>query len=430
MEIAELKDKILSGGLDGAFSLLYSSRPGGIGHARERCADLLGRFAGKFGGNSGVRLFSSPGRAEICGNHTDHNYGTVVSATVDLDMLAAAADNGSRVIRVCSDGFGEAEINLDDLEKKPEEQMRGIALLRGICSEFIYRGYGIGGFDAYIISDVPSGMGLSSSACIEVLFCSIISGLFCEGMVSPIDMAYISRYAENEYYGKPSGMMDQLTCAMGGFLKLDFANPASPDIYSIDTPIEAMGLDMVAINFGVDHSSTVGKYAAVHDDMFRAAEFCGAKYLREVTRERFEDHIDAMRSVLGDNITLRAIHFFNENDRSVELVRVMRRNDREGFLRIISDSGRSSFAYLKNVTEVRDEASQQITTAFALAEYYAQGRGAFRVHGGGFSGSLIGFIDKELTEDFIISMERHLGSGVCTILNMRPLGGCELSITD
>jgi len=423
---SELKTRILNGEMDSSLELLYGHEEERIAAAREKCARVLSRYTERFGEEKTVRLFSAPGRAEICGNHTDHNYGIVAAAAVDLDAVAAASKNGTNIIRLMSEGYGSVTIDLSDLSMKKSERGTTTALLRGIAAAFIERGHGISGFDAFVISDVPKGSGLSSSACFEVLICSIISGLFCSGMISPVEMAFIGREAENDYFGKPSGLMDQLACAMGGFLKIDFENPASPDLYSIDTSLDSMGLSMVVVDSGTGHEDLSDLYAQIPNDMYAAAAHYGAKYLREIDEDMFINALPSLKKALGNRVTMRALHFFNENKRVERLVAALRDDDRDEFLRIISESGKSSFAFLRNVNSELGDESMSLAAALGVSELLCGDCGAFRVHGGGFGGTMIAFVDNSKLDFYLDEMQQAFGNGCCKVLRVRPLGGCEL----
>ena len=366
-------------------------------------------------------LFSAPGRTEIGGNHTDHQLGRVLAGAVSLETVAAVAVNGENVIRVLSEGYPLCEIALDDLAIRPEEFGTTAALIRGVAA-----GTGLRkGFDAYICSTVLPGSGLSSSAAFEVLLGTIASQLSGAGL-NAVEIAQLGQKVENEYFGKPCGLMDQMASSVGGIITIDFADPAKPVIEHLELDLAALGYALCIIDSGADHADLTDEYAAIPREMKAVAAVFGKSVLREVDEDAFFARLGEVRAAAGDRAALRAMHFFADNRRVAEQVAALRSGDFDAFLRLVNESGRSSWLYLQNVVPTGATVHQELAAALALAAKLLNGRGACRVHGGGFAGTIQAFVPLDLLESFRAGMEAALGEGSCHVLSIRPEGGILL----
>ena len=407
------------------FSELYGENQE---NQRARYEELARGFEEYFG--KGKLIYcSAPGRSEIGGNHTDHNHGRVVAAAVDLDVAAAACCNGENAVRLKSKEYPEMDvIDLSDLSVHPEETGRSASLLRGICARVRELGYRVGGFNAYTSTRVLKGSGLSSSAAFEVLAVTIISHLFNDGKIDPVEVAKIAQYAENVYFGKPSGLLDQTASSVGGFTAIDFANPEKPAIEKIDFDISAQGYALCVVDTGGNHADLTGDYAGIPQEMKAAASFFGKKVLREVDPAEFEQNIAAVRKACGDRAVLRAMHFFAENARAAMQRDALRSGDFQAFLKLVVESGRSSFQYLQNVYAPHNPAEQGLSVALALSEKLLDGCGAWRVHGGGFAGTIQAYVPFDLLETYRSRMEAVFGEGSSYVLSVRAAGGTRVEL--
>lgn len=386
--------------------------------------DLKKEFEAVFGRRAEY-IFSAPGRTELGGNHTDHQHGLVLAAAVTLDTKAAAAENNDGCIRVISEGYAPVTVPIDELEKHPEERNTTAALVRGVAAGFLRRGYGVRGFDAYIVSDVLPGSGLSSSAAFEVLIGTVINAL-SGGALSPAEIARIGQYAENEYFGKPSGLMDQTASAVGGIVAIDFADPGAPVITPVEFDFAGCGYALCIIDSGADHAELTEEYAAITNELKAVCRLFGKKHLREVDEREFYARIAEVRRAAGDRAVLRAAHVFNENKRCAVETASLGNGDFERFLQLVSESGRSSWMYLQNVIPTGSTARQELAFALLLCERLLGGRGAFRVHGGGFAGTVQAFIPVDMLENFRAGIDAVLGAGSCHVLSIRREGGCMM----
>ena len=371
-------------------------------------------------------LFSTPGRTELGGNHTDHQHGHGLAASVNLDTIACVVPNGSRTIRVKSRHHRMAEVDLDELSRRPEETGNSVSLVRGVAARISQLGYQVGGFDAYTTTRVLRGSGLSSSAAFEVLVSTILNHLFCGGALTTTQLAQISQYAENAYFGKPCGLMDQLSCATGGVIAIDFKDPAAPTLRQVQADLDALGYALCVIDSRASHADLTADYAAITREMCQVAACFGREVLGDVDPDQFRRSLSTVRATCGDRAALRAIHFF-QDDRRVELERrALEAGDMDAFLHHVRQSGRSSFMYLQNVSNYRESRSQPIALLLAVAEDLLAGQGACRVHGGGFAGTIQAFVPLDLLESFKSQVEGALGAGSCHVLSIRPVGGTVL----
>lgn len=414
-----------AGELDGTLSRL---KYGEISGARAKVAHVLDGFARSFGEDEErpVVLCSAPGRTEICGNHTDHQHGRVLAGAVDLDFLACAAPNGLNRIRFQSEGWPMVEISLDELLPRTDERESTAALVRGMAGLVKERGYEVAGFDAYAVSEVLPGSGLSSSAACEVLLGVIENCLFCSGELGAVTIAQLGQRAENVYFGKPSGLMDQTASSVGGAVAIDFADPAEPVVRSVAVDLESLGYALCIIDSGASHAALTGEYASIPEEMGAVAAYFGRKVLREVDEAEFLRALPELRRAAGDRAVLRAMHFFADDRRSAEEADALERGDIDAFLALVRESGRSSWELLQNITPTGAAKEQAMAVALAVAERALAGRGACRVHGGGFAGTIQAFVPLDALESFSAEVEAALGQGSCRALSIRPVGGTVL----
>ncbi len=373
-----------------------------------------------------ISVFSAPGRTELGGNHTDHQRGCVLAAAVDLETTAEVVLNGSNCIRVFSEGYAPVEVWLDDLSVHAGEENTTAALVRGVAAEFVRRGAVLQGFDARVRSTVLPGSGLSSSAAFEVLMGTILNDLFFENAISPAEVAQIGQYAENVYFGKPCGLMDQMASAVGGMVFIDFEYPACPVVERIDFDLAAAGYALCIIDTGADHADLTAEYAAIPGEMREICRYFGKDVLREVAPAAFFAALPDLRGKVADRAILRAIHFYRENERVQQQADALRAGDVEAFLELVKASGRSSWMYLQNITPTGAVEQQAVAVALALCEELLEGRGACRVHGGGFAGTVQAFVPRDMLERFRTGMEAVLGEGKCHVLSVRSAGGVRL----
>ena len=387
-----------------------------------RTTALDNGFAAAFGGKP-AHYFSAPGRTEIGGNHTDHQRGRVLAAAVNLDTVAAVRENGTDEIRIQSAGYPFCRIDLKDLMPKAEEINTTPALIRGVAARFVQMGCAVKGFDAYCESDVLPGSGLSSSAAYEVLIGTIINHLFFDAKVSAAEVAQIGQYAENVFFGKPCGLMDQTASAVGNLVTIDFLDKDHPVIQPVDFDFSSCAHALCIIDSGADHADLTDEYVAVPGEMKAIAAFFGKEVLTQISEADFYAAIPALRKQCGDRAVLRAIHFYQENARVPMQVAALQQGDFEAFLKLIKESGYSSYMYLQNVIPAGYKEHQDVALALALCEHYLHGKGAYRVHGGGFAGTVQAFVPYDMLEDFQKGIDGILGEGACHVLSIRPQGG-------
>ena len=394
----------------------------------KRFQALLDRHKELFGRSEDeTMLFSTAGRTELAGNHTDHNLGLVIAGTINLDTIAAVSLRDDSTVIVNSEGFPEVVVDISDLEVREEEKNTTQSLLRGIAKAFKDRGLKVGGWQANTTTRVLKGSGLSSSAAIEVLCAEIFNNLFNDDVLAPVELAKISQYAENVYFGKPSGLMDQIGCAQGGIVGIDFADNANPVLTPLDVNFEDYGYDLVIVDTKGNHADLTGEYAAVPAEMKQVAAYFGADCLRKVDYEEFIEKLPKLReAVSNDRAILRAIHFFDENMRVEAMLDCLKEKDIDGYLYYVEESGNSSFKYLQNVYPAINVKEQGLSLALALTEDFLSGEGACRVHGGGFAGTIQAYIPKELTDDYIDFMDSVFGEGSATVLAIRKRPTCRL----
>ncbi|MFT3950546.1 MAG: galactokinase family protein [Oscillospiraceae bacterium] len=380
-------------------------------------------------GNRTARFFSAPGRTEVGGNHTDHNHGKVLAAGVSLDVIAAAAATTDNIIEIQSEFFPRDRVDLARLDPSALEINTSAALIRGVAAAFKDRGYKIGGFRAFTTSSVLKGSGLSSSAAFEVLVANILNRLYNNGAVSAVEIAQIAQYAENRFFGKPSGLMDQMASSVGGFITIDFADPTAPVIEEINFDFARSGHRLCIVDTKGSHADLTPEYAAIPEEMKSVARFFGKNFLSELTRDDVVENIAKLRAKCSDRAVLRALHFFDDNDRVTAESHALRKGNFDEFLRLVRASGNSSCKYLQNVFSAANPREQGVSLALYTAKSVLCGRGAYRVHGGGFAGTIQAFVPVDLISEFIARMDAVFGKGSCHVLSIRPVGGTEVAIT-
>jgi len=406
---------------------LYDGDPPVLARQTRRWSLLAGEFARRCG-QARPRWFSTPGRTEIGGNHTDHNHGKVLAAAVDLDAIAAAAMSDDGAITIYSAGYREPfSVMLVDLSVIPEERGTTDALIRGVAARFHQLGLKLGGFRACVDSDVPVGSGLSSSASIEVLIGTILNGLYNGGQVDARQIAIAGQYAENIHFGKPSGLMDQIACAVGGIVQIDFQDPESPQVEKIDCDFSSLGTSILVVDTGGSHVDLMDNYAAIPREMRQIAAQLGHDVCRQISEDELLACLGDLRVHAGDRAILRALHFLQEN-RRVELeVEALRRRDMPDFLRLVEESGNSSYRWLQNCMVPHTPTEQGIPLALALAEgFLKKCGGACRVHGGGFAGTILVFLPHDHVSEFSVLMESAFGPGCVKTLRIRSQGSHEI----
>lgn len=420
-------EKLRDGSFDEVFEKVYVCDKEKCSAYAERFQKVIRSYVDSFGEAEEIGLFSAPGRTEIGGNHTDHQHGAVLAASVNLDVIAAASPNGSNIIRIQSEGFPLDEVCLDDLSPKKEEENRAAALIRGIAAKFTEMGYTLGGFNAYTTSNVLKGSGLSSSAAFEVLVGVIMNHLFCGGEISDIEIAKIGQYSENVYFGKPSGLMDQMASSVGGIVSIDFEDTEKPLVQKIEFDFPKAAHALCIIDSGADHADLTDEYAAIPKEMKAVASVFGKKYLRQVEKAALMEKIAEVREVAGDRAVLRSLHFYQDHEKAIAEARALREKDFKAFLDLVKASGYSSYMYLQNVNVTGATSEQAVGYVLALCDELLEGEGAFRVHGGGFAGTVQAFVPFDKLESFKAKMEAAVGAGRCHILSIRPVGGIEIA---
>lgn len=427
--LASLRQTLSAGGFDAALQSVY-----GISETaaqRERYEKLAALFATLYGEQEDVRFFSAPGRTEVCGNHTDHNRGCVLAAAINLDVVACAAKNDKNTVYLKSVEYPSTDIvDLNICTPVEAEREHSPALIRGVAARMRELGYRVGGFNAATTTRVLSGSGLSSSAAFEVLVGTIFNYLYNDGKIPALEIAKIAQYAENHFYGKPCGLMDQTACAVGGFVEIDFADTEKPALTPVAFDLARCAHALVITDTRAGHADLTDEYAAIRREMESVAGFFGKKCLRETDETEFMKNIAAVRAKCGDRACLRAIHFYNDNRRVEKEANALQAGDFEAFKALVNESGESSFMYNQNVYAAPkpDEKPgvQPVALALAVSDTVLRGRGAWRVHGGGFAGTIQAFVPDDLLPAYVAAMEGLFGSGACYTLSVRAKGGVEV----
>jgi galactokinase len=373
-----------------------------------------------------VSVYSAPGRSEITGNHTDHQNGEVLAASINNDAIGVVSIFKEDVVKVLSDGFDMITIPLNNLEMKESEKGTTTALIKGVLSGVKKRGYHIGGFQAYITSDVLIGAGLSSSAAYETVIGTIVSGLYNDMKIPAVELAMIGQYAENVYFGKPCGLMDQMACSVGGLVHVDFKEPDNPKVEKVEFDMNKYGYSLCITDTKGSHADLTADYAAIPQEMKKVATFFGKEVLLDVSKEELLNNIAEVRKSAGDRSVLRALHFINENERVRRAVNALKQEKIEEFLQVVKESGESSFKYLQNVYSNGDVAHQNVSVALAVSEMCLGKNGVCRVHGGGFAGTIQAFVRNEAVADYQKQMDEVFGSDSCSVLKIRRYGGMKV----
>lgn len=417
---------IADGGLDEKLTYLYGRDA--VEFQKKRYTDAVNEFAAIYGSDREISLYSVSGRSELSGNHTDHNHGCVIAASIDLDIIAVASARSDTTIRVKSEGYPEDCLDFAKYSSpQPEFFGKSLSLIAGMCAGFLKNGHKVGGFDAYTTSNVLKGSGLSSSAAFEDMIGNILSHMYNDGKVDNVEISKLAQYAENEFFGKPCGLMDQVACAVGGIVAIDFADTVNPIIEKINFDITGAGYNLCIVSTGGNHADLTDDYASIPSEMKLVAGFFGKKYLRELDEQTVIKSIPALRAATGDRAILRALHFFAENKRVSEQKKALASGDLDGFFSGVLASGRSSFCYLQNVFTTKNLKEQGLSLALCLADGYLSGkRAAWRVHGGGFAGTIQAFVPSGEVEGFRSLMDGAFGEGSCIVLRIRPEGAVKV----
>lgn len=421
--IAELE----KGSFDSCLSRLYGSDAGTLGKQKARYAEAAEEFERLYPSHSEINVYSAPGRTEVGGNHTDHQHGCVLAAAVNLDVIAVVGSNNDGVIRLKSKGYPEDAVELSDLRVHDEEKGKSAAIIRGIAARFAEMGVTVEGFDAYTTSDVLSGSGLSSSAAFEVLVGNIIDRRFNSGRMGDVEIAKIGQYAENVYFGKGSGLMDQMVSSVGGFVFIDFKDTENPVIERHDFDFEKAGYCLCITDTKGSHSDLTEDYVAVPSEMKSVARALGEEVLREVDEDEFYERLPEIMGKVSDRALMRAAHFFAENKRAALEAETLDRGAFEEFLRLVRESGDSSANLLQNLYSCRFPERQGIPVALMTSRRLLGSDGACRVHGGGFAGTVQAFVPRTEVKKYADGMDRIFGKGSCCVLSVRPVGGIEIT---
>lgn len=421
MNICEIKAAIKDSKFNDSFAMLYSDTE----TAKARYIKACESFEELYPQSGEIRIFSAPGRTEVGGNHTDHQHGSVLAGSVNLDVIAIVSLNNDNTIRIKSEGYPMDTVNVGEFEKAAGEEGKAISLIRGVCSRFKEKGCNITGFNAYTTSNVLKGSGLSSSAAFEVLIANILNGLF-DGKVDAVEIAKIGQYAEREYFGKPCGLLDQMASSLGGFTYADFADPQNPISESIDLDIKNYGYTLCVVDTGGNHANLTGDYADITLECRQISNALGVDFLRDANVDKFYSNIVSLRKECGDRAVLRAFHFFNEQERVGEQRAALKEGRFEDFLKMVNASGQSSYDYLQNLYSTSSVNEQGLSLAIALTKQFLGDKGACRVHGGGFAGTIQCYIPTEKLEAYKQMIESAFGEGSCCVLNIRPVGGYEI----
>ena len=422
MTLFEVKANIENGKYDKDFLMLYGESE----KAKERYLEACEEFEKLYINTDDIRIFSAPGRTEVGGNHTDHQHGSVVAGGVDMDVIAIVGTNADNIIRVKSKGYDMDVVNVGEFSKTDKENGRAISLIRGVCAKFDELGYKIGGFNAYTTSNVLKGSGLSSSAAFEVLLGNVMNGLFANGKVEPIEIAKIGQYAEREYFGKPCGLLDQMASSLGGFTYADFNNPAEPITEKINLDIRDFGYTLCVVDTGGNHANLTQDYADITIECKQISNALGVEFLRDADVDKFYASLASLRKEFGERAVLRAFHFFNEQERVLKQREALLKGDFKAFLKLVNESGQSSFDYLQNLYSTTAVKEQGLSLAIALTKQFLGEDGACRVHGGGFAGTIQCYIPTDKLDAYKQMIEAVYGEGSCSVLSIRPVGGYEI----
>ena len=427
MNTNQMKAHIANGGIDAVLAHVYGDAA--VSAQKARYSAAIDEFAAIYGADREITLYSVAGRSELSGNHTDHNHGCVVAASIDLDIIAVASAREDSVIRVKSEGFPEDVVDFVKYTAPVESKFGSSeSIIAGMCAGFTKDGYKIGGFDAYTTSNVLKGSGLSSSAAFEDMIGNILNHMYNDGNVDNVEIAKLAQYSENVFFGKPCGLMDQVACAVGGIVAIDFNDPKAPIIDKVAFDIAGAGYNLCIVNTGGNHADLTDDYASVPAEMKAVAAHFGKAVLRDVDESLFVAEIPALREKLGDRAILRALHFFAENKRVATQKAALLEGDLNAFFAEVLASGKSSFCYLQNVYTAKNLSEQGLSLALCLAEKYLSTKsGAWRVHGGGFAGTIQAYVSMNEVEGFKALMDGVFGEGKCIVLRIRPEGAVKIA---
>ena len=427
MNTNEMKKYIAEGGIDKTLTHIYGEAAVDMQKARYSAA--IDEFAAIYGSDREITLYSVAGRSELSGNHTDHNFGCVVAASIDLDIIAVASKRDDNVIAIKSEGFPEDVVDFSKYNAPIESKFGSSeSIIAGMVQGFLKDGYAVGGFDAYTTSNVLKGSGLSSSAAFEDMVGNILSHMYNDGKVDNVEIAKLAQYSENVFFGKPCGLMDQVACAVGGIVAIDFKDPKAPVINKVDFDISAAGYNLCIVNTGGNHADLTDDYASVPAEMKSVAAYFGKNVLREVDEQEFYASLAALRESVGDRAILRALHFFGENKRVAAQKAALESGDLDAYFAEVISSGKSSFCYLQNVYTTKNLKEQGLSLALCLAEGYLAGkRAAYRVHGGGFAGTIQAYVPMADVDGFRKLMDGVFGEGKCIVLRIRPEGAVRIA---
>lgn len=398
---------------------------GVIAYQTERYQKAIAKFEELYG-EQDVEIYSAPGRSEVGGNHTDHQHGEVLAASINLDAIAIVNKTEENVIKLLSDGYPMITVELSDLEMRKGEEGTSAGLIRGMAYGLQKNGHKIGGFQAFVTSDVLNGAGMSSSAAFEVLVGTILSGLYNDMAISPVEIAQVAQYSENVYFGKPCGLMDQMACSVGGLIHIDFADPKNPIVEKVDVDFSAYNHSLCITDTKGSHADLTDDYALIPQEMKKVAEFFGKEFLREVDSQEFYKNISKIREKCGDRPVLRALHFFEEDKRVEREVNALNAGDFQGFLQTVKESGDSSFKYLQNIYTNKDVQNQSVSMGLAVSDSILPGHGVSRVHGGGFAGTIQAFVADDFVKTYREMLDSVYGDGSCHVLKVRPFGGIKV----
>lgn len=395
-----------------------------IPHQKERYIQAIEKFISLYG-DKDIEVYSTPGRSEVCGNHTDHQHGEVLAAAINLDIIAIVAYHDSH-IKILSDDYDIHAIEIDDLKKKEEELETSEGLIRGVCARYLELGYKIGGFEAYMTSEVLQGSGLSSSAAFEVIVGTVLSGLYNQMSIDPVTIAQVGQYSENVYFGKPCGLMDQCACSVGSLIHIDFKDNNHPIVEKVDVDFSQFEHSLCIVDVHASHADLTDDYASIPFEMKKVAEFFGKEFLRDVNEKDFYNQLPEVRKATNDRAVLRTIHLFEENKRVQKAVQALKENNFDVFKNTVKASGQSSFKYLQNIYSNHDTDNQAVSIAIALSEELLKEYGVCRVHGGGFAGTIQAFVKDEFVETYKKEIEKYFGESSCHILKVRKYGGMKV----
>ncbi len=425
MNTITTKAHINSGALDSVFAGIYGKSA--VAYQRDRYCNAIDEFE-KIYGQKEINLYSVAGRSELSGNHTDHNRGCVIAASIDLDIIAVASARDDSVIRIKSEGFPEDVVDISAYTAPVEAKFgTSESIIAGMCAGFKNNGHAVGGFDAYTTSNVLKGSGLSSSAAFEDMVGNILSHMYNDGKVDNVEISKLAQYSENVFFGKPCGLMDQVACAVGGIVAIDFADPKNPIIDKLNFDLSAHGYNLCIVNTGGNHADLTDDYASVPAEMKSVAAHFGKDVLREVSRDELMSAIPALREKVGDRAVLRALHFMNENERVAKQKAALLAGDLDAYFALVKESGKSSFCYLQNVYTTKNLSEQGLSLALCLAEdYLGDKSAAYRVHGGGFAGTIQSYVPMDAVEGYRALMDGVFGEGKCIVLRIRPVGAVKV----